>query len=774
MADFPEAGVKLVAETDDAQSAIDSLASDLDSLTSSAYTAEVVVEVDDTAVGDVPLEDTEATATVNVETSEESDPALSALTTLKDLAVLETIWNITGTAVDLFSKFGGQVLGPMLELDEAVAKVNATTGNGIPNARELIHDIFYSDLGESIEQVADLVTTAYTIGAPVKDATEAVLQFTHTFTDQNPQTVLNTMNQMVVNKLTPDFKTAGDVLVTAFQNGADRGKDLLTAINNNATAIHDMGMTGPQALSFIKTGLDAGFISAEAVLKSLETIKKNVTNAAGNPTSDVSKTLRLLDIANPAETGEAWSAEFFQKVIDGIKNEPGLTDAEREVLFTNLIGGKQGGKVFSAFLQLSASDADKIFAEVGGASERAAAEADNHLKGAFEDFQLAVSLAVQNWLSSSAIDIPGKLDKLKQGLQDGLNTLADGGTLSEGLTIALKPLGFDDEFQGLEKALGDLVIGILQAVAMLQENPLIGNNAAAAAGTRNTIAGMAATQLQFNLKIANPDEVATEITTATSRGLSDAQVAMNVASVINDLVKTGTDEALAQAQVLVDALKAPIDLNKVPTLASGAPMNVEPVVTDTAITALQTQIDTALKQGPPPDVVDELAKGMGLQAEATTKVSTAAQQSLNPMDKLTDNTRDLGDAARAGTPYVEDTSDAIVTVAVSSDQASTALFNMDVELQKIVDTASAVNAASTEVANAQNAILNAQNTEGGMNGGDSSGPSIMEALLGYIAGGAFFGGGNVNNTINNNNSIPNTAVADALGYRQAATLRGAR
>lgn len=795
MADFPEAGIRLVAETDDALSAVDSLASELDMLTGGVYTAEVAVEVDDSQVADIPIEDTETTATVDVETTDTSEEALSALNFLKNVKIIETVWNIAGTAVDLFSKFGGQVLGPMLDLDEAVAKVNATTASGIPNARELIKGIFYDDLGESITQVGELVTAAHQINAPVEEATRAVLTFTHTFTDQNPQTVLNTMNQLVVNKLTPDFKTAGDVLVTAFQNGANRGGDLLNVLNDNANTIHNMGLTGPESLAFIKTGLDNGFKSAQQVIDVLAKIKQNVTASAGDYSTDVSKTLRQLGISNPAETGEAWSAEFFTSVVDKIKNAPGLSDTDKEQLFTNLVGGKQGGKTFSAFLSLSAADADAIFAEVGGAAERAAAEADNHLRGAFDDFQLAVSAAVQDWLSSSAIDIPGKLEKLKTGLQDGLNSLAEDGDLGKALTVALKPIGFDDEFQTLEKALGDFVIGILQAVATLQD---ITGHGAEAAGTRATIGGLAKTQLAFDLTIANEDEIAAAVATATSRGLSAGEVTTQVSNMVQELVTTGTADTLAQAQTILDEFKknAPNlqvaqDLNGEQisqaaaaladggdrlkgALEAGIVVDVNPNLTPEHATALQEKIDAAFREAPPPDIINQLSASMGLQDESTRKVSTSITETLNPMDKLTDNTRELGRTTRDATPEVSDLQLAVSAVETISGEASTALGGFVGFMQQVIDKAGAVNAAATDVANAQNAILNAQTTStgGGTNGSGSSGPSIIEALMGYIAGGSMFGGANIHNVINNNNNIPNAAVADVLGFRQAAQLRG--
>lgn len=824
MTQYPESGVKLVVDTKEAASAVSDLMSQLDELQGATYTASLDVEVDtadaQAAIDDLPLDGETVDFTVNADVTgtedlpvdgetvdtnvnvEETDTAketLGALNTLKNLKVLETVWNITGTAVDIFRQFGGQVLQPMLDLDDAVARVNSQTADGIPNARELIKGIFYDDLGESIGQVAELATKAYQIKAPVDEATRAALIFTHTFQDQNPQQVLDTLNQMVVNKLTPDFKTAGDTLVTAFQNGANRGGDLLQALNDNANAIHNMGLTGPEALSFIKTGLDNGFNSAQQVIGALEKIKQNVTNAAGNQTSDVTKTLNLLGIANPAETGEAWSADFFKKVIEGIKNQPGLSDSEKEVLFTNLIGGKQGGKTFSAFLAMSPDDADTIFANVGGAAERAAEEADNSLTGAFNDFKLAVEKAVEDWLSSSAIDLPGKIAKLKEGLQNALDTLAKGGSLSEALTVALKPIGFDDEFQGLESALGNFIIALLQIVASIQD---FAGHGEEAQGTRNVVTKLATKQLDFDLKIANPEDLQLAISTAASRGLSDKDIATEISGVIQGLIKTGTKDSLAQAQAIIDTLKTPVDQNKLPTLASGAPMNVEPVVSDEALDNLQGQIDTAMAKVPPPDKVDAWQESLDTFATSVDQVKTSGETATSSVDKVAKSTSDLGKNAGIVYPKTDQTADSLATVSTQADNATSSLTGFGNQLDVIAGKLQSALGAADAVAqqkNQQGAAVNPDQTSGPhAAGGQFAGTAlvgekgaeivssnrgvavlnnmttenILAALQNFIPGASSVGKSGNTYIANNNNIVNSQAEADAVGYSTARVLRG--
>jgi hypothetical protein len=588
-----------------------------------------------------------------------------------------------------------------------------------------------------------------------------------------------------------------------------------------------MGLTGPQALSFIKTGLDNGYTSAQAVLDTLNKIKQNVTNAAGNETSDVSKTLKILGIANPAETGEAWSADFFKGVVDKIKNAPGLTDTEKEAMFTNLVGGKQGGKTFSAFLQLSASDADTIFANVKGASDRAAKTMDDSLRGAIDDFLKETESAVENWLSSSAIDLPGKINALKTGLQNGLAVLQDGGTLEDALTIALEPIGLANAFQGFESMLGNVVIAILQVASQLQS--LDPANWDAKKGTDATIAKMGATQLTFDLKIGNPDDLTNNIQTAVSRGVSPEQITKSVGTAINELIADGSDAALAKAQALIDTLKAPIDMNNVPLLANGTPMNVEPVVTDDAIAGMQKQLDASkpvtVKVGPDPDSafmdslmpMAESTSGLGenaiiateaidAQNTATATATTNATAAAPKIKAAADATKAQGDAASRAASGTSDTAYQLSAISGIAPGAATGLSAVVIALQQVLDKANAVSSAADKLA-AGNGKTGGTTTPPKTNvpgGGAATGfpnamgtfmsgekgrelistnteltvlnnmttEAIMSALQGYIPGGSMSRGGGNSFTANNTNIIQSQAQADTLGYRTAEQLRG--
>lgn len=855
MPNFPESGIKLVAETKDYTSAMDYAifqAEYFDSL--GELTLEVTADVDTSALSeieDMPLDGETISVSVDASVEASGDPLpfdgesietttdntvkaapadettaaiLDSVNFLKNLKIIETVWTITGNAVEILGKFADFAITPMLSLDDAIAKVNAQTGNAIPNARELISGIFYDDLGESIGQVGDLVIKAQQIQAPIDDAVRSALTFTHTFTDQNPEQVLDALNRMVKDGLAKNFKEAGDMLTVAFQNGGNRAGDLLNTISDNATAIKDLGLDGKTALGLITNGLDAGFKSAQDVVNSFLKIKTNATNAAGNTTSDVTKTFKQLGIANPAETGEAWSKDFIASVIKGIQTAP-VSDSEKMAMFSNLIGGKMGAKEFSAFMKLSSEDAADIFANMQGAAEDAAKKADDSLKGAIDDFHLAVEKAVEDWLSSDAIDLPGKITALKTGLQNGLDVLAKGGTLGEALTIALKPIGFDDEFQGLEKSLGDFVIGILQVVAQLQD---LTGHGKEAGGTRSTIEGLAQNQLAFNLKIANPDEIADEIKIATQRGLDSKQIASSIGTAVNELVKEGSPEA---AQAIIDAAKTSVgsitfDVQgvlsrkllesqgqnptfSVPVTTEMTPEDVQKTIDDTKaqfqangffldatvvpsidqsiINDLQDQVNDAFAETNP--TMEEMAhkttdvKNAG--DELNTTLDTTKQNADNanlPISNLAKGVDKMGGEAKKTSPAIDSTSSSLSVVTVMADDTSAAMYGMADSLQVVLDKAGAVSTAADDLAKKNGEKDNSGNGTSGSVGDTTpvmtsgqglAGGGFLRALLPHIPILSGTGGGKSSIiTVNNNNNIQSEAQADSVGFSTRKQLAG--
>lgn len=868
MPSFPESGVKLVADAGDFNAVMDEAiakAQEFDSIgdlsmsiTVDADTSEAESALDDLPLSDetvnftveaevtgdeIPQDGEEVSETVDIETTDEAKKSLSAMEVLAGLEIMKTVWTITGNAIDLFNQFSSFAISPMLRLDEAVARVNATTGNAIPNAKELIAGIFYDDLGESIGQVGEMITKAEALKLPVEEAARSALTFTHTWTESNPSEVITTFGTLLKTNLVDNLQEAADLMTVFFQEGGNKGGDALQVVNANAESWSNMGLNAQQALSTISSLLQGNVDNASDAAKMIQTLDDNLTIAAANASSPQAQLLKQMGLENPKDKGESMGADF----IDGFATAFSKMSIDKQDLISGTFMGK-GGKKFTGAIESMTASSD-LFANAKDQAKIAAEEIDDSLTGAIDRFMLAAEQKVTEFLSSAAIDLPGKIELLKKGLQDAVNSLSEGGSLSDALTIALKPLGFDDEFQGLESALGNFVIGILQAVSQLQD---ITGHGAEAEGTRFTIHQMAAQQLAFDLKIGNPDEIAAAIKIATERGLDPAQIAGSISTAVDELVKSGSPEA---AQAIIDSAKNAVgsitfdvqgELTRktlesqgqnptftVPVTPEMTPEDIQKTIDDTkaqfqsagffldaAVTPsidqktmndLQSKVDNAFKELNPS--MEEAQKKITDTTKPLTDMATSTDDVKNKvvdvkpkLDALAQGVDKMGGVSRRTTNAVEDTS-------VSIDDAGLSAMLATVQMNGFGN-------AIDEVAGKLNSALNtadkvAQAGDSGSGGAavdpDASGPNfagnssvtgtfsvgergreivttnqdlavlnnmsteaIMQALSGYVPGGYASSVGTVNNTINNNNIIPNEATADALGYRQAETLRGMR
>lgn len=537
------AEVTVTAELDDS-----TVQTELSNLDSSAPTIEATATLDDSGAQEElkTLDDAKVTPEIDARETKEGKDAVDALNRLSVLQTIQLGITVVGNALDFVKSVADFAINPFLSLDDAVAEFSAKTGvagDELNTVHGIIETLHQDDLGENIGQITDVAIAAKQAGLDIDTAARAALTFTHTFDNQDPIAVMNTLSQMVEQGLAPNLATAGDLLTVAFQNGANKGGDLLATLNSNAVAFHDMGLNGEQALSAINSLIAGGIPTANEAALALTSLDKSLGEAATNPTSDTSQLLRRLGIDNPKEDGKAIGADYLAGLIEAIQNAP--PDIQEQA--TSALFGKQGTKNTSALLKLDVSD--DSFENAAGASEAAASAADDSLSGAVDDFKLTLETIATNFLSSDQIKLPEKLKAIKEGLQEASDVLLNGGTFESAIKVTLSSIGLDDDFERLEASIGDFVIGVEQAVASVLETFGHGKEAA---GIRAQVAQQGQTQLAFNLKTADTEQVTDEIAKAVSRGVTAEGITSAVGTAVSELVANGATE---QAQKIVDATK---------------------------------------------------------------------------------------------------------------------------------------------------------------------------------------------------------------------------
>lgn len=539
-----ESTVRITIEVDD--SAVDTAISSISELQDTTATVTIEADTSDLDQAVIPFDELDGktvTPTVDAQETQSGKEVTTAIKTIAAIDVIRFAIDIVGTALDFVKAWASFGVGPILDAEAGMARFGAqtgVTGDALAQMDDMIRNIFFDDLGQSVDEVTNVAIAAQQLHLPVEEATRAALTFTHTFSDQSSITAITTMGTLLQTNMVDTMQHAADLITVFFQQGGNKGGDALSTINSYAQSWKDMGLTLPQALSAITSLTTGGVDSAGDAARMIQSLDDALTAAAANPTGAQAKMLDLLNLENPKDAGEAMGAEFLNAFADAITNAPSdVQDAA-----TGLLMGK-GGKKFTGAVEGLNTELSPYQAYIDAAA-KAAEEIDNTLSGAWDDFTKELQGTVSDFLSSEAIDIPGKIAALKTGLQDALAVLQGGGDLEEALTVGLKPIGWDDEFQKLEAVFGNFVISLLDIVAGIQE---LGGHTEAAAATRAEQTRLAQQQLAFNLKIANPDEIATDIQNAVDRGVTPGGITDAIGTAVSELVSKG---ALDQAQALVN------------------------------------------------------------------------------------------------------------------------------------------------------------------------------------------------------------------------------
>ncbi len=778
-----------------------STAADLDSTLSGledGVDIEVTLDAPDIGMLD-DLNDTEITPTLEVEESEETKGILEGVNFLVALEKIKLAIEIVGSIWEIMGSLEQQFVEPFLDVEDAVARINAQTGTAIPDLDQLIRDLQAADLGDSVDQIADVVIHAQQIGAPMREAAEAALTFTHTF-DENPETVLDSLNTLVTTHLVPNLQEAADLMTVFFQQGGNVGGDALAVVNDNAQSWADMGLTAAEALSTIDSLQQGTGATATDAAKMLQTFDDAMTAAAADPASQQASLLKIMGITNPKDAGEAIGAQ----TIDGFASAFDDLASDQQDLVSGLFFGK-GGKKFTGAIE-GMTTQNGIFADVVGAAEAAATEIDNSLRGAIDDFVLEINTSISRLLASDELDLPGKIAALKEAFQAAATTLAEGGSIGDALSVGFHIEGVDTALTNIERIFGNMVISLLEIVAFIQDPT---GTTDKDAGTRGEIARLATQQLPFDLKVANPDELDGIINQALNRGVTN--------------VGAGLDTALTELMTEGDFAKV-IDIVTAIENSEGVTPETIQAFNDKYITPLSTAFDDAIASGD-----FDLAKKIADAQNDPTAYTDAIKGKLGfdgaALDQMAaDFAAGMETAIAAETPTPDMAWADLWTV---PPEVTTSITNFETDVDTAMTNASlvtglaseemiaALSAMSDGVVTADeeiamaitgntmtasfdamtvSALQNAEATKGAFQGVlatvsnvDVRMKAFFDGIMAKVAAvnGAIEGiglvpptGGGGGNTTNNNvvvnttNNVQGDAQAHAVGFRMAQTIRG--
>lgn len=728
-----------------------------------AYSPDVAVS---TTVEDDPdidalnkLDAEKLTPVVDTQQTREGEEVVNAIDRLARLQVIDIAMNVGGNVMSVLSQIQQFTVTPFLDAEDAAAGLAARTGEGadaIRKYQDAILSIQQDDLGESAGQIGQVMETAGQLGAPMEDATRAALGFTKVFYEQDPVEVLNAMNTLVSTGLVGSFQEAGDLLITAFQGGANRGGDLLDTIRENAITFKQMGLDGEASLSLITSGMEEGFAQSTFVADSIKTLQGNLIAAADDPSGDIGKTFKKLGIDNPAETGEAYGADFVQSVIDAIKAQPIADQAS----IASLLFGEQGAIATEGILNLSTSG----FGDTEGAIADAGQTVDDTLRAQIDKFKLELKSVATEFLSSDQIDLPGKLEAIKNGIKGVIEGLQNGETLGEAIEMGFKIEGVDEFMTRFESIVGNLAIGFLEVVATIQD--FLGKDSS---GTRATLANMAGDQLAFDLKIANPEEIDDVIRTAIGRGVGGANLLERTQTAVAESASGGD---IDKAQAIVDTIAANFGQNSRSVMDK-----ITNPFDDAAIQTLQGQVTTSSSQfyssqaqsRAGEDDIDTYKKMKSAGDDASSAMSDLAEQNSIVNDALKKNKQAWEDAE----PVVSDFNDNMADGVITTEEASGAIELAGMYTNDFAETLAlaAINAVtmSGEIDTMTSKTGALQSLASALQSANLAGLAV-QANLGTVPTGG--GGSGSNVTVNQNIVVNSEAEGASTAAQTANALRG--
>lgn len=796
---YPKAGVSLDVDSSDWDSAYKTVLKEAGNLDSLAPTVKVSVTDTElkTAIGLAADLDTSTSLKVNVDDSE----LATASDTLNDIATMGAIdlaINIAGTATGFFESLGRfSGVSGLMEMDSALAMIQARTGKMIPDAEKLINDFYVNGWGASKTEIAGVIAEASQLGLEGADLEAAVLSTLQVISVTGGE-ASDTLSKIDIAAKANgiSFTESADLFVAGYQNGGDKADDLLDTLSEYGTQFKQFGLSAEGSLAFLITGLEAGVFNADTLGDAVKEIGIRFSEIGTTPAItdafeqlDALSDIDLTKMLEGYEAGTVLGDEMLQGLFDALA-EVGETDSKTATLIAAQLVGTTSEIIGADVWGQLSTDADTVLGEIEGRAETAGNAVSATLAVTVDTFLRGVEQMATDFLSSDAIDLDGKIEVLKTQLATALSTITSGGSLGDALELGFGITGVDAALANIGRVFGQFTLTLLEIVAAIQD-PLGINDADK--GTRGQIATMATQQLPFDLSVANPDEFDAIFTQAAQRGVSLADMGTALGTAMETSIADG-DFSRANAILAEMILNAP------------DAATIQPFVDK--YTAL---IDEAMAAEPPPaqedgwwnrlKPPDDLAlagtKGMsgvggGTGAKGTNwwdsvSVSPETIASLDAADEAVVTLDKDVDTAMTNASLVTGLASDSMIAALSA--MSDGVITADEEIAMAI-TGNTMTASFDAMS--VSADLNAELTKASFMGILATVSSVDARLTTFfhgvmakvgIANDAIANIGVVppaggNNTTNNNIVVNNTtntqspAQADAAGYRFAAQIRG--
>ncbi|GAB7039699.1 MULTISPECIES: phage tail tape measure protein [Catenuloplanes] len=235
--------------------------------------------------------------------------------------------------------------------------------------------------GESLGEVNDAIASVIRNIPELRDASVPVLDeiaagalnIARVF-DEEVAGVTAAVSSMLRSGLAPSAQAALDVLTVGFQNGADKGQDLLDTFTEYSVQFTKLGLTAPQALGAITQLLDGGARNADIAADAFKEFSIRAIDGS-KTTLDSYKALGLSadTFAKTLASGGPAATKAFDTIVDKI-------NAIQDPVKRNTIGvglfGTQWEDLGDAFRNLNVSSLTSELRDLNGATSGLADQSD--------------------------------------------------------------------------------------------------------------------------------------------------------------------------------------------------------------------------------------------------------------------------------------------------------------------------------------------------------------------------------------------------------------
>ena len=255
------------------------------------------------------------------------------------------------------------------------------TSEEAESLKQVAKDLYNNGFGESLgDCVNDIVILQQNIKETSNMTNEQKLALLEqistikTLFGAESTEITRTLNNMINNGVVENFQEGLDIITTGFQEGLNSGGDLLDVLYEYSPQFKKLGLNGQSALSYIKTGLEAGGYNADKMADAL----KELSIRAIDGSKTTAQGFELIGL-NADETARKFAAggdsakDALDVTIEGLKN---IQDPiEQDLAGVNLFGTMWEDSSKQAILAMNGMS--EGLQDVSGATEKAGQEINN-------------------------------------------------------------------------------------------------------------------------------------------------------------------------------------------------------------------------------------------------------------------------------------------------------------------------------------------------------------------------------------------------------------